>query len=56
MKVLCPELNIFDIRCDGRDDTKEQRNCISIVVLPKSEWLGKKQKKQHEGCTRISVA
>ena len=50
MKVLYPNLNILDIRCDGGDDTKEQCNCISIVVLPKSEWLEKKQKQQHEGC------
>ena len=45
MRVLYPKLNIIDIRCDDRDDMKEQRNCISTVVLPKSEWLGKKQKK-----------
>ena len=47
MKILYPNLNILDIRCDGRDNTKEQCRCISIVVSSKPEWLGKKDRKQH---------
>ena len=43
MKIIYPNLNIFDIRCDGRYKTKEQCSCISIsMVNSKAEWLGKK--------------
>ena len=49
MKFLCPNRNVFDIRCDGRDNTKEQCHCISIVVSSKTQWLGKKKGKQLEG-------
>ena len=33
MKTLYPNLNILNIRCDGRSNTKEQCSCI-LVVLP----------------------
>ena len=49
MKILYPNLNILDLMCDGRDNTEEQCSCVSIVVPSKSEWLGKKKRKQHEG-------
>ena len=49
MKILYPNLNIFDVRFNGRDNTKEQCSCISIVVPSKTEWLGKKKRKQREG-------
>ena len=48
MKTLYPNLNILDIRCDGRDNTKERCSCISIVVPSKREWFIKKKGKQHE--------
>ena len=49
MKILHPNLNILDIKYDDRDNAKEQCRCISIVVPSKTEWLIKKQRKQHEG-------
>ena len=49
MKFLYLNLNIFDTRCDGRDNTKNQCSCISIAVSSKTEWLDKKKGKQHEG-------
>ena len=49
MKVLYPKLNILNIRWDGRNNTKEPCSCISTVISSKSEWLAKKQRKQHEG-------
>ena len=34
------ESNIIDIRCDGKDNTKEQCSCISIVVFSKKNgWI-----------------
>ena len=44
MRILYRNLNILDIMCDGRDNTKERCSCISIVVPSKTEWLGKKEK------------
>ena len=38
--------------CDGRDNTKEQCSCISIMVPSKTEWFIKKKRKQHEGYNR----
>ena len=32
MKILCANLNILNIRGDGRDITKEDCSCISTVV------------------------
>ena len=32
MKILCANLNILNIRGDGRDITKEHCSCISTVV------------------------
>ena len=52
MKVLYLNLNFIDIRCDGRDNTKEQCSCISIVIPSKTEWLAKKKLKQHKGYYR----
>ena len=49
MKIVYSNLHILDIRYNGRDDTKELCSCISIVVPSKTEWLGKKKRKQHEG-------
>ena len=49
MKILYLNLNILDIRYDGRDN-KEQCSCILIVVPSKTEWLIKKKQKQHEWC------
>ena len=48
MKILYPNLNILDVRCDGRGNTKEQCSCISIVVPSKTERLGKKKRKPEE--------
>ena len=52
MKILYPNLNIPDIRCDGRDNAKEQCRYISFVVSSETERLGKKKVKQHEGYYR----
>ena len=35
MKILYSNLNILNIRCDGKDNTKQQRRCVSTVVLSK---------------------
>ena len=40
------------MRYYGGDNTKELRGCISIVVPLKTEWLGKKKQKKHEGYYR----
>ena len=46
MKIIFQNLNrrysIHDATCNGRYNTKEQWNCISI------EWLGKVTRKQRE--------
>ena len=52
MKILYPNRNILDIRCDDRDNTKEQCSCLSIEVPPKTEWFVKKKEKQHKGYYR----
>ena len=52
MKIPYPKLNILDIRGEGRNNTKEQCSCISTVVHSKTEWLGKRKRKQHEECYR----
>ena len=40
MKIIYPILNILNIRCDGRDKTKELYSCISIVVASKrNDWV-----------------
>ena len=49
MKILYPNLNILNLRCDSRDNMKEQCSCISIVVDLKTGWFEKKKRKQHEG-------
>ena len=49
MKILYPNLNILNTRCDDRDNKKEECCCISIVVSSKPEYLGKKKQKQYEG-------
>ena len=43
--MLYPKINILAIRCDGRDNTKEQCSCISIAVPCKTERLGEKKRK-----------
>ena len=43
MKILYPNLNIIDIMCDDRDNTKEQCSYVSITIHLKVEWLGKKK-------------
>ena len=50
--MLYPNLNIFGIKCDVMYNAKEQCQCISILIPLKTEWLGKKKWKQHEGCYR----
>ena len=49
MEILYSNLNILDIRSDGRDNTKEQCSCNSIVIPSKIEWLGKEKSNQHKG-------
>ena len=49
MKIIYPNLNIFDIRCNCGENTKEQCSCISVVGPSKTEWLAKKKRKQDEG-------
>ena len=56
MKLLFPNLNKLDIRCDGRDNAKKQCSSISIVVLSKAEWLHKKREKKMKDIERISIA
>ena len=48
MKILYSNLNVLDIKCDDRDNTKEQSNCISITVPSETDWLGKMNRKQYE--------
>ena len=43
MKLLYPNPNILEIRCDVRDNIKEQCSCNSIAVSSKTEWLDKKK-------------
>ena len=52
MKILYLNLNTFDTRCDSRDNTKKYCSFISIVIPLKTEYLGKKRRKQHEGYHR----
>ena len=55
MKILFQNLNrrysIHDATCDGRYNTKEQCNYISVEV-PSIKWLGKVTRKQCERCYR----
>ena len=37
MGILYPNLNILDIRCDGRDNIKDQSCCILIEIPSKIE-------------------
>ena len=39
MKFLYLNLSIINIRCEGKDKTKEQWGCISIVV-PSKKMVG----------------
>ena len=41
MKIIYPNLNIFNIRCDGKDNTKDQCDNIFIVVPSKKNGLVK---------------
>ena len=43
MGILFPNLNILDIRYDGRDNTKYKCSYVSIVFPSKLEQLGKKK-------------
>ena len=44
MKSLYPDLNILNIRCNGKDNTKEQCGCISIVVpSEKNGWVKRRE-------------
>ena len=56
MNILYPNLNIFDIRCNCGENTKEQCSCISIVGSSKTEWLGKKRENNMKDVIRISIA
>ena len=42
MKIIYPNLNIFDIRSDSRDITKEHCSYISIVIPLKKRMVGQK--------------
>ena len=53
MTVLYRNLNIVNIRSYGRDNTKEQYSCISIVVPLKTEWLDKKENKNENNMKDI---
>ena len=55
MKIIYPNLNIFDIRCNCGENTKEQCSCISVVGPSKTEWLAKKRENKMKGIIRISV-
>ena len=39
MKILYSNLNIVDISCYSKDNTKDQCSCISIVVASKIKYL-----------------
>ena len=40
MKIFYPNLSILNIRCEGKDNTKEQCDCISIVLPSKRNgWV-----------------
>ena len=56
MRILYRNLNILDIRCNARNNTKEQCSCISIVVPTKTEWLGKKRENSMMAIIGISIA
>ena len=43
MKTFHPNLTILDVGSDTMYNTKEKRNCISIAIPSKTEWLGKKK-------------
>ena len=55
MKILYPNLNKLDIRCDGRDNIKEQRSCIFIVVPSKKERWVKRSKNNMKDIVGISI-
>ena len=54
MKIIYPNLNVLNVRCDAKD--KEQRSFISIVVPSKTKWLGKKRKNKMKVIREISLA
>ena len=56
MKILYPNLNRLDLRCDGAHKTKEQRSSIPIAVPSETEWLGKKSKNSMNDVIEISIA
>ena len=47
MKILYLKINMFNERCGGRGNTKEQCSCISNVVSSK-KMVGKVTQKQCE--------
>ena len=56
MKILYPTFKIRNIRCDGKDKTKEQCVCISIVVPSKKNGLVKWHEKNVKDIVEISNA
>ena len=56
MKILYPNLTILNLRCDSRDNIKEQCSCISIVVHLKTGWFEKKRENNMKDIIRISIA
>ena len=44
--------NLFDIKCDCRDNTKNQLAAFPFLIPLKTEWSSKKKRKQHEGYYR----
>ena len=46
MKILYPNPEILNTRCDGRDNTREQCSCVPF----RKRWLGKARQKQGERC------
>ena len=43
MKILYPNLDTLNVRCKGKNNSKEQCRCISVVVSSKKKsgvkWL-----------------
>ena len=55
MKASFSNLNIFGMRCDSRNDTKEQCSCISVVVPSKTDWLEESSENNIKDIIEISV-
>ena len=56
MKILLMNLNLLDISCDGRDNTKEQCSCISLVIPLKQNGCVKRSENNMKDIIEISIA